>query len=70
MSEAKRTPATWYISLDCECPYCGYGMDLMEIDRFLEDEGIEVGEHNTQNSRGIAIACPECEGEFEVNLEY
>lgn len=67
--EVKRI-ATWHVCLDAECPKCGECFDMLDIPDFWDGKKLEIGEHNTVNSRGVEVTCPECDHEFEVDLEY
>lgn len=67
--EVKRT-ATWHVCLDAECPKCGECFDMLDIPEFLQDRQLTFCENNTPKSRGVEVSCPECDHEFEVDLEY
>lgn len=64
------TKATWDISLDCECPKCGEYVDLLRAADFWDGRVLDIGEHDTDRSKGVEVLCPECGHEFEVDLEY
>lgn len=62
--------ATWNIGLWCECPHCSQYVDLLSYGDFWDGRQLEIGEHETENSRDIEVVCPECEQEFPVTLTY
>jgi len=63
--------ATWSASLDCECPNCKRGVDLMELPTFWESHvGIEIAEHDTPNTTDMEAECPKCGHEFTVTCEW
>ena len=66
----KKTTATWFITLDTECPHCNEDIDILEIPDIWERVNFDIGEHNTESSKDVKILCPECEEEFLIDLEY
>ena len=61
----------WNISLDCECPYCEFDIDLM--DQMFEpgEKGrCELGEHGTDTTRDMEVYCPQCDAEFKIDLDW
>ncbi len=63
-------PATWSISLDCDCPSCGQYVDLLEDSEFWSGVELEIGEHDTERSRDVHVYCPKCGESFNVACEY
>lgn len=68
--EIKMVAATWSIELLCRCPGCGEYVDLLDYTDFWDCRRLELGEHDTEDSKGVDVVCPECEHEFEVDLKY
>lgn len=69
--ENKNTEAFWDISLNCDCPHCGEYFDIInDTYDFWDGRNLEVGEHGTENSKGIEVTCPHCHLEFKVDLFY
>lgn len=64
------TIATWYLSLDCECPNCKEDVDLLDGDDFWIGRYFQVGENMTDNTRDVEVWCPKCGHEFKVDFEY
>lgn len=65
------TRALWSISLYCTCPKCGHNYDILEADPdFFGNSRIELIEWGTERTKDFEVACPECEHEFNVDLEY
>ena len=62
--------AQWDIHLHADCPSCGLFVDLLEDPGFWDSRKLEIGEHMTPRSKGVAVFCPECSHEFHVDLEY
>ena len=62
--------ATWGLSLDCECPNCERWVDLLAFPDFWDGRRLEPIENGTERSKGVEVACPECQYEFQVDLEY
>jgi hypothetical protein len=67
---SKKHYATWYMSLDTECPHCNEWVDLMEFPDFWDGRSFEVGEHGTERTKDVRVNCTECRKEFRVDLEY
>lgn len=65
-----RTIAFWSISLDCECPSCGEDVDLLRAPDFGEGKGIKPIEIGTDEAENLAVQCPECDHEFNVECLY
>jgi hypothetical protein len=66
----KKTIATWYLSLNCDCPHCDEYIDILDDEQFLLDNRIVPCENGTNNSRNIEVVCSVCFKEFLVDLEY
>ena len=64
------TKATWSISLDCECPVCHEDVNLLDYVDFWDGRRLDPCEHSTERSSNVEVVCPECNGEFFVDLEY
>jgi rubredoxin len=62
--------AEWRISLDTTCPRCRADVDLLDDPDFWDGNHFEAGEHRTDRTRGVEVACPNCGWEFKVNLIY
>jgi len=62
--------AQWIIELACECPRCRVYVDLARAPDFWDGRKLAAGEHETPNSRGVKVDCPECGHAFTVDLEY
>lgn len=67
---AQKIMATWWVSLDADCPHCKERVNLMDAADFWEGKQFHIGEHMTERTRGLEVICPECEKEFAVDLEY
>jgi predicted RNA-binding Zn-ribbon protein involved in translation (DUF1610 family) len=67
---SERLAATWSIALWSACPACGEDVDLLEADDFWGGRSLDIGEHQTDRSRGVEVRCPECDHEYEVDLVY
>lgn len=63
----KNIPATWDFSLYTECPRCSEKFDLVG---FSILDKVQVGECGTNRTTGVAVGCPRCSHEFEVDFEY
>ena len=64
------TVALWHISLDVECQGCGHDFDILDSDCEFWHLGIQPIEHDTDNTKGVEVICPECELIFLVDLQY
>jgi hypothetical protein len=53
-----RVDAEWSISLDLECPYCNEQINLLDGEW---PEGIQAGEHGTEQTKGYEVECPGCD---------
>jgi hypothetical protein len=62
--------ATWSLSLDSTCPHCDAYVDLLHAPDFWDGRKLEPCEHGTDNSLGVEVQCPDCYGEFTVDLTY
>ena len=60
--QTKVTTATWYVSLDCDCPHCQQYVDLLEF-------WPEHPELNLCCKSQIDVVCPKCGKEFDVKTE-
>ena len=63
--QTKVTTATWYVSLDCDCPHCKKSVDLLDYAEFWQ----EHPELNLGCKSQIDVVCPECGEEFDVKTE-
>jgi hypothetical protein len=68
----KPVTATWTVELNCDCPHCGEWVDVLEGADFWDAHhgSLEIAEHNTERSRNVAVQCPLCEKDFEIDCEY
>jgi Zn finger protein HypA/HybF involved in hydrogenase expression len=67
----KKNYATWDISLRADCPHCDAEyIDLLRDQDFWDGRSFQIGEHGTEESKGVQVDCPECHKEFIVDLEY
>ena len=64
------TIATWDISLDCDCPRCTMAVNLIDYPDFWHGHQLDLGEHNTERTKGMEVTCPACNHEFTVDCEY
>lgn len=63
----KKVYATWWISLNCDCPSCGERVDLLDdVDFWDCRNDLEIG----QSKEDVEVYCPKCDHEFTVNIEY
>ena len=62
--------AYWTIELNCHCPECTEYVDLLEYEDFWDKRPLDIGEHCTDRSRDIAVVCPYCGHEFNVECQY
>lgn len=62
--------AFWDIHLYCECPFCKDYVDLLEFVDFWDGVKFNLGEHDTDRTKGVDVTCPNCEEEFTVDLTY
>ena len=62
--------AIWTLELNTVCPNCGEHLDLLDDGDFWEENRIQAGEHETEQSKNIDAWCKECEHEFKVDLAY
>jgi hypothetical protein len=62
--------AQWTVELNCDCPKCGEYVDLLEYPDFWDGRKLEIAEHDTERSRAVEVACPECDHVFEVECRY
>ncbi len=68
---SSRTSATWYLSLDCDCPKCDESVDLLDGPDFWGDHvGLAPCETMTELANALEVVCPKCGHEFEVRCEY
>ena len=65
-----KTNACWTLKLEATCPHCEGDIDLLDDPEFFEANEISWGEHNTEATRNIEIACSSCGEPFVVYLEY
>ena len=70
MTDKQPIVATWSISLDCECPACEWYVDLLDYADFWDGRKLDPCEHGTDRSRHVEVVCPNCNYEFEVDLDY
>ena len=68
--DKKKVIATWWISLNCDCPECGENVDLLDDPDFWDGRKLEIGENGTENSENVEVICPECDAYFNVICEY
>lgn len=61
--------ATWYISLDVNCPHCDDHIDLFADPEFCYS-GIEVCEHGTERTTDCEAECPACGKQFTYDCIY
>lgn len=64
------TTAQWVIRLKTDCPKCQGYVDLLKYADFWDEHELNIGEHDTERSKGVEVVCPECYNEFEVDLVY
>lgn len=62
--------ASWSLSLDADCPGCKQYVNLLDHPEFWDGRKLDACEHLTERSKNVAVVCPECGHEFEVELEY
>ena len=62
--------AFWSISLDSECPLCGEDVDLLRAPDFWEGKKIKPIENGTDEADNLAVQCPKCDHEFNVECLY
>ena len=62
--------ATWYVSLDVDCPYCSEDINILNLPEIHEIADFDLGESGTKRSTNIEVVCPHCNKEFLVDLEY
>lgn len=62
--------ADWAIELNCDCPGCKEYVDLLTYADFWDGLQLDIGEHDTDCSRALAVICPQCGHEFEVCCVY
>jgi len=65
MNDLKETAAHWSISLDCECPYCGNEINL--IDYYSENIGEPLERDDELN---LEVFCTECQKDFIVKSTH
>lgn len=66
-----KTSATWIIQLETTCPFCHHEVDLLDDPDFFDGRSrLQVGEHETIESRDLEVCCPMCSEEFSVDLEF
>lgn len=62
--------ATWYISLNCDCPGCDEAIDLLDYPDFWDSHsGLAIGENGSALSN-IEVECPKCHFNFAVECVY
>lgn len=62
--------ATWWISLDADCPACSENVDLLDAADFWDGRNLNIGEHGTARTEAVEVRCPNCDHEFEVKTVY
>lgn len=62
--------ATWFLSLETECPACNKDIDLTDSLDFWCNNPVQPLEIGTAKSKDFPATCPECGHEFTVDLEY
>ena len=65
-----RLRATWSISLDVECPFCGERSDLFATFDLREALGVDAGEQNTDRTKDMEVACTACKAALIVDLDW
>jgi hypothetical protein len=70
MTEQGKIEATWQIELNCDCPSCKKYVNLIDTPDFWDGCNLDIGEHDTENSNGVEVLCPECGYEFTVCCVY
>ena len=68
--EDPKIRAMWSVELNTVCPKCEEWVDLLDYADFWDGRSLTVGETDTQRSRNVEVVCPNCNHEFEVDLEY
>ena len=61
-----RICAQWTVELNCDCPKCGESVNLLDYPDFWDGRKLEIPER----AKGVEVACPECDHQFEVDTEY
>lgn len=67
---SEKPTATWYITLDTECPACKENVNLLDANDFWDGRRFDAVEHGTDRTRDVDVICPNCGHEFNVDFEY
>lgn len=62
--------ATWWISLDAECPACHEDVNLLDAADFWDGRQMGIAEHGTSRTEAVEVACPKCYHGFIVKTVY
>lgn len=63
--------ATWYITLDAQCPHCKQEVDLLNFPDFWDGNShITIGERGTPSSTNVTVTCPMCSEDFKCDFTY
>lgn len=62
--------ANWRVELNVDCPACEEYVNLLDHPDFWDCRQLSIAEHGTERSRDVAVTCPKCGHDFEVDCEY
>lgn len=62
--------ATWWISLDADCPKCDENVNLLDAADFWDGRKMGIGEHGTDRTAAVEVVCPKCDHPFTVKTVY
>lgn len=61
---SRTVAASWSVSLNCDCPFCGEYVDLM-----LDSDQLETVQP-CEADKELEVFCPECGENFTIKTEY